>query len=182
MADPQDVSYSRKIAFTEKISVIFEEAGEPRISGQILGWLLVCDPPEQSFSQLVEHLQVSKGSISTMTRRLLQSGLIVKTRKQGERQVYFRLAENAWSRVMEHRLKFAHTLRDMAGEWLEGEEGRSKGDSDRAGEAAGENTGKDAGQNAVDTSRLREMHAFHQFVSEKLEETIEEYNNKRDTK
>lgn len=44
--------------------------------GRALGWLLVCEPPEQSAAELAETLQASKGSISTATRVLLRLGFI----------------------------------------------------------------------------------------------------------
>lgn len=61
----------------------------------MLGWLLVCDPPEQSAAELGESLQASKGSISTATRVLLRLGLLERVRVRGERFDRFRVrAEN----------------------------------------------------------------------------------------
>ena len=45
--------------FVEDIGLIMEEQGRPRIAGRILGWLLICEPPEQSFADLVAVLGVS---------------------------------------------------------------------------------------------------------------------------
>ncbi len=58
------------------LALFFEEMGFPRMAGRILGWLLICDPPEQSAGQLAGVLQASKGSLSTMTRLLIQMGLV----------------------------------------------------------------------------------------------------------
>jgi DNA-binding transcriptional regulator GbsR (MarR family) len=63
--------------FIEELGMQFElEAAAPRMLGRVLGWLLVCDPPEQSAAELAERLQASKGSISTATRLLLRMGMI----------------------------------------------------------------------------------------------------------
>jgi len=83
--------------FVEELGMQFElEAGAPRMVGRILGWLLACEPPEQSASELAEFLQASKGSISTATRVLLRMGLIERARVRGERFDRFRALPEAW--------------------------------------------------------------------------------------
>jgi DNA-binding transcriptional regulator GbsR (MarR family) len=83
--------------FVEELGVLLElEAGTPRMVGRTLGWLLVCDPPEQSAADLAEMLQASKGSISTATRVLLRMGLVQRVRFRGERFDRFRVQTEAW--------------------------------------------------------------------------------------
>jgi hypothetical protein len=83
--------------FVEEVGVMLElEAGTPRMVGRILGWLLICDPPEQSASDLAEALQASKGSISTATRVLLRLGFVERVRFPGERFDRFRSQPEAW--------------------------------------------------------------------------------------
>lgn len=83
--------------FVEELGILLElEAGTPRMVGRTLGWLLVCDPPEQSASELAEILQASKGSISTATRVLLRMGFIERVRFRGERFDRFRAQPEAW--------------------------------------------------------------------------------------
>ena len=41
--------------------------GLPRMTGRVLAWLLVCDPPEQTAAELAEALDASKGAISGAT-------------------------------------------------------------------------------------------------------------------
>lgn len=72
------------------------EAGAPRMVGRVLGWLLVCEPPEQSAAELAKFLQASKGSISTATRVLLRMGLIERAHVRGERFDRFRALPEAW--------------------------------------------------------------------------------------
>lgn len=71
------------------------QAGTPRMVGRLYGWLLVCDPPEQSAAELAESLQASKGSISTATRTLLTMGLAERVRLRGERFDRFRIRPEA---------------------------------------------------------------------------------------
>ena len=100
--------------FIEEVGLLFEMVGLPRMAGRILGWLLICDPPHQSNSELTEALQASKGSISTMTRLLMQIGLIEKMSLPGERRDYFRIKPNAWSQITKQRISQTKAFRELA--------------------------------------------------------------------
>jgi hypothetical protein len=76
------------------------EAGAPRMVGRVLGWLLVCEPPEQSAAELADALQASKGSISTATRVLLRMGLIERVRMRGERFDRFSAQIGTWDELL----------------------------------------------------------------------------------
>jgi DNA-binding transcriptional regulator GbsR (MarR family) len=87
--------------FVEELGMQLElEVGMPRMVGRAMGWLLVCDPPEQSAAELAESLQASKGSISTATRVLLRIGLIERIRFRGERFDRFRAQPEAWDEFL----------------------------------------------------------------------------------
>ncbi|MGB0591198.1 MAG: GbsR/MarR family transcriptional regulator [Myxococcota bacterium] len=97
--------------FVEESGVLFEEWGAPRMLGRIVGWLLCCDPAEQTAAQLCEVLRASKGSISTGTRSLLLMGVIEKLTRPGERAAYFRIGPGAWKNLMRRdamRIKLMH--------------------------------------------------------------------------
>ena len=100
--------------FIEEVGLLFEMVGLPRMSGRILGWLLICDPPHQSNSELIEALQASKASISTMTRQLMQTGLIEKISLPGERRDYFQIKPNAWSQIAKQRISQIKAFRKLA--------------------------------------------------------------------
>lgn len=57
---------------------------------------MVCEPPQQTMHDMVEALQVSKSSISTATRQLIQGGVIERISLPGERRDYYRVKSNAW--------------------------------------------------------------------------------------
>ena len=86
--------------FAEEVGIVLEQTGMPRMAGRILGWLLISDPPHQSTEQLTKALLASKGSISTMTRLLIQLGLIERLSLPGVRRDYFRLRSDAWRRMI----------------------------------------------------------------------------------
>jgi DNA-binding transcriptional regulator GbsR (MarR family) len=85
--------------FIERLGLITQADGMPRIAGRILGVLVLFDEP-YSFSQLSEKLQVSRASISTNTRLLESLAMIERTTKPGERQDYFRLRKNPYVSLM----------------------------------------------------------------------------------
>ncbi len=89
--------------FVEEFGILFEQAGLPRMAGRILGRLLISDPPHQSTDELAEALLASKGSISTMTRYLIQAGLIERLGLPGVRHDYFRLRPGALNHLMKQR-------------------------------------------------------------------------------
>jgi DNA-binding transcriptional regulator GbsR (MarR family) len=117
MSEPTE----EELAFVDDVAVFFEREGLPLISGRVIGWLLICDPPEQSAAQLAEALQVSRSSISTATRMLTPSGLVEGAhspsglvegvRKRGERQEYFRITADGWSRMLERRYALTASFR-----------------------------------------------------------------------
>lgn len=101
--------------FVEELGVMLElEAGTPRMVGRVLGWLLVCDPPEQSAAEIAERLQASKGSISTATRVLLRLGFIERARIRGERFDRFRARPEAWDQFFWRQEQFEGPRRVLA--------------------------------------------------------------------
>ena len=91
--------------FAEEVGIVFEQTGMPRMAGRILGWLLICAPPHQSTDELTAVLMASKGSISSMTRLLIQSGLIERLSLPGIRRDYFRLRPDAWHHMIRRGLE-----------------------------------------------------------------------------
>jgi DNA-binding transcriptional regulator GbsR (MarR family) len=70
--------------------------GLPRMTGRLLAWLLVCDPPEQTAAQLAEALEASKGAISGATGMLIRARLVDRLHIRGERADRFRIRPDAW--------------------------------------------------------------------------------------
>lgn len=98
----------------EELGVWFERLGWPRMAGRVIGWLLVCDPPEQTMQELAEQLHASMGSVSTMTRMLGQVGVIERVSLPGSRRVRFRVCPSAWTRSVEEQLERTRSLHEIA--------------------------------------------------------------------
>jgi DNA-binding transcriptional regulator GbsR (MarR family) len=105
--------------FVEEVALIFEEIGLTRMAGRILGWLLISNPPHQSADELAEALQASKGSISTMTRLLIQLDLLERAGIPGDRRDYFRMKPDVWAQLLQARLGQITDLHQLAEEGLE---------------------------------------------------------------
>jgi len=91
--------------WVERLSMVLERDGLPRMAGRIFGWLLVCDPPEQSMEELAAAVQGSKASMSTMTRLLVQSELVEKVRHPGARRDVFCIRPGQWRRLWQSRVR-----------------------------------------------------------------------------
>lgn len=104
----------RERHFVETMGLFYSEMGGTPMMGRVLGRLLICAPPDQSLGELSEYLGASKGSVSTVTRQLLTSGLIEKVPRPGSREAVYRLRENAWVQIMTSRLAFTRMVREHA--------------------------------------------------------------------
>ncbi len=71
--------------------------GMPKMAGRVLGWLMVCDPAEQTAAQLAEELDASKGAVSGATGWLVRTKLIERLHVRGERADRFRIRPEAWA-------------------------------------------------------------------------------------
>ena len=97
--------------FIEKIGLITQAEGLPRIAGRVFG-MLIFDGEMVSFGDLAKRLQVSRASISTSIRILEERGLVKRMTKPGERQDYFQLAPNPYVTMLESIQKRTRTTRD----------------------------------------------------------------------
>jgi len=58
----------------ERVAAAFaQHFGLPPVTGRILGWLLICNPAEQSASEIARAIGASRASLTT-SMRLLTSG------------------------------------------------------------------------------------------------------------
>ena len=94
-----------KLEYIEEFGMMWEKLGATRISGRILGYLLVCDKEQVSFQELVEVLKVSKGSVSTNIKALELIGFIQAVSIAGDRKTYYRAKPVNMPQIFEERLK-----------------------------------------------------------------------------
>lgn len=110
---------SQQSAFVEKVGRWWETISGSRTAGQILGWLMICEPAHQSSSDLVDTLQVSAGSVSTQARTLESVGLVERVTFPGDRATYYQLKPHVWVEIMggeQQRIEEMKALADAAQE------------------------------------------------------------------
>jgi DNA-binding transcriptional regulator GbsR (MarR family) len=111
-------------AFADRLGRFFEDNGLPRIAGRLLGQLLVCDPPEQTFDQLVDALAAGRSTVSVASRLLIQLGLVERYAVRGERRDRYRLHPGAWTAMLKQDLSAATQLKQLAEQGLDATAGK----------------------------------------------------------
>lgn len=101
--------------FVEKMGLLVEEDGWPRIAGRILGYLTVT-PAERSLDEIASALGVSRASVSTDARRLMQSGLLERRSRPGDRRDYYRLAPRSVRSSLRQRIDRLRRYQELMGE------------------------------------------------------------------
>lgn len=114
-----DATQDDRQGYLERWGMLFELLGATRMMGRILGWLLVCDPPEQSAADIAEAVGASAGSVSTTTRALTQAGMIERLGIPGERRAHFRVRSGVWGQLLRKRMSYIVSMRDLVEEGLE---------------------------------------------------------------
>lgn len=143
--------------FIERMGLLAENDDMPRISGRLLGLLLLEAGPF-SFDQLVERLQVSRASISTNVRFLEERGFLERTGRPGERQVYVRMTEDPFKGLVTAVLRRKRRWLEVAGRTLD----ELPPDAEGA------------------RGRLRTMQRFHEMIIETLEDIMARWEAMRD--
>lgn len=113
-----DQKLFEKRQFTENIGMFFESQHLPRMAGRIMGWLLICVPAHQTANEIGETLEMSKGSVSTMTRLLIQMGMIEKVSRIGERREYYRILPIINGKILRSRLEEFSQLNNLVNQGL----------------------------------------------------------------
>lgn len=133
--------------FADKLGRFFEKYGLPRMAGRVLGHLLTCMPPEQTFDEIVAAVGASRSSVSVATQLLLRLEFAERFGVPDDRRDRYRIRAEAWTTVLRQDLASARELEQLAEEGL----GTLKG----APRAA--------------TARLRAMRDFYVFLGGSLE-------------
>jgi DNA-binding MarR family transcriptional regulator len=100
--------------FVEDMGGLVLVHGTPRAMMRVLGWMVVCDPPEQTAGDIQEELSLSAGSVSTSVRMLGDVGLLERAVRPGDRRTYYRLCDDGWEKVLEGRFRAFNEMRCVA--------------------------------------------------------------------
>jgi len=108
---------NQEIQFIEKFGLFFEKSSSfPRIAGKIFGYLLICNPPEQTQQQIAESLSIAKGSASTIIKLLVQTQILEEFTKPNFRPKYYRIIDGGWEKLFLKKLQHLSIVRKLLGE------------------------------------------------------------------
>lgn len=85
--------------FIDRMGSITHGEGMPRVSGEIFA-MLVYDGEPIAFGEIAKSLGVSRATVSTSIRLLEDRGMVRRSKKPGNRQDYFQLADDAYLTMM----------------------------------------------------------------------------------
>jgi DNA-binding transcriptional regulator GbsR (MarR family) len=101
-------------AFVEEMGQALASYGMTPMAGRMWGWLLICDPPEQTAADLAEALQASRGAISGTARILTAAGMIRRSTRRGDRREYFSAPPEALDSFLENAGRIYRRFREIA--------------------------------------------------------------------
>ena len=136
----------RESAFVEEMGQALASYGMTPMAGRMWGWLLICDPPEQTAAELAEALQASRGSISGTARMLANAGMIRRTTRRGDRREYFSVAPETFEQFLAGAGRIYRYFREIAARGLVAIEDRPP----------------------ASRARLQEFHDVFAFVEQKV--------------
>lgn len=92
---------------------VWDQDRMPMIAGRIFGWLLICDPPEQTAAQIAEAIGASRASLTNNLRLLSGIGFLTHRTRPGDRSVHYRADEEAFGRVVRQQVASLERLREI---------------------------------------------------------------------
>lgn len=142
--------------FVEDFGTYFAGFGLSRSAGLIWAYLLVSDPPEQSTSELMDALNVSKASVSTGGRMLASMGAVRRFHRRGEREWYYSADPAMFSSLLKAKVREYTNMRQLLERGLEA-----------------------IGDNPVRRRNIEEMRDIFAFYEERVPQLVDEYLERR---
>jgi DNA-binding transcriptional regulator GbsR (MarR family) len=91
---------TEEATFVDAMGAYLGSYGMTPMAGRLWAWLLICDPPEQSATDLAESLKASRGAISGAAATLSTWGIIRRIRRRGDRREYFSIPTGAFESLL----------------------------------------------------------------------------------
>src|SRR3954451_16409999 len=100
--------------FVEEMGQFLGSIGMTPMAGRMWGWLLICEPVEQTAADIATALQASRGAISGTARLLTSAGLVRRTTHAGDRREYFSAPAEALDSMLASAGAIYRQMREMA--------------------------------------------------------------------
>lgn len=139
--------------FVEEMGQFLGSLGMTPMSGRMWGWLLICEPAEQTAADIAEALHASRGAISGTARILSSAGLVRRSTRPGDRREYFSAPAEALDSMLASAGAIYRQMREMAERGL-------AATADRPPEAR---------------ARLQEFHDVMTFVEQEVPRLVGEF-------
>ena len=107
------------LEWVEQVAMYLARDGVPPIAGRILGWLMVCDPSEQSAAQISAAVGASRASLTMNLRLLTSMGFLTWRTRPGDRTMYYRMADDAWQAVVRRQIAGIASFLDITRQGLD---------------------------------------------------------------
>ncbi|MDP9869337.1 MULTISPECIES: GbsR/MarR family transcriptional regulator [Streptosporangium] len=85
--------------FVDRMGLVFERFAATRTMGRMYAWLMICDPPHQSLTELAADLGVSKTAVSTVARQMEGAGMLERVPAPG-REHRYRIVRGGWAHAL----------------------------------------------------------------------------------
>jgi DNA-binding transcriptional regulator GbsR (MarR family) len=140
-------------AFVEEMGQFLAGLGMTPMAGRMWGWLLICEPAEQTAADIAEALHASRGAISGTARILGNAGLVRRSTRPGDRREYFSAPAEALDSMLGSAASIYRQMRTIAERGLAATAERS----------------------AASRARLQEFHDVMAFVEREVPLVISRY-------
>ena len=105
--------------FVEEMGQMLASYGMTPMAGRMWGWLLICEPAEQTAAEIADALHASRGAISGTARLLANAGMIRRTTRRGDRREYFSAPPETFDAFLTSAGRIYRQFREMAERGLE---------------------------------------------------------------
>jgi hypothetical protein len=135
-----------ELGFADEAGRYFaRQYGLPPMTGRVVGWLLLCDPAQQTIAEIVESLHASRTAVTSAISELEGWSWVQRFRAAGERVDRVRLNSDAWLHAVDNSAEYT-ALNALALRGLDAMHAES----------------------AERRARLEELAAFTDFLAEKM--------------
>ena len=100
--------------FVEEMGQFLASLGMTPMAGRMWGWLLICEPAEQTAAEIADALQASRGAISGTARLLANAGLVRRSTRPGDRKEYFSAPAEALDSMLMSAASLYRQMRRIA--------------------------------------------------------------------
>lgn len=100
----------------ERVADYLARDGMPAVAGRSIGWLMICDPPEQTPAQIASAVGASRASLTSTLRLLEGMGFVSRRTKPGAKTGYYRMADRAWETVVRRQIQGLAGFREITQE------------------------------------------------------------------